>query len=735
MLDDTDIPLGWLIAPGFVNHWLSSRSMLPLLSRLRIISGSDIDEIIKMKRIFTLFTLTLAFAASAVAQEKCGMHQAMQQYFNGNAQAESEFREARQRSLDAFISGGAQNPNRGGGVITIPVVFHVVYNTTAENISDAAIMAQLDRLNTDFSTSYLSTQVAQFLNVAANPNIQFCLADTDPQGNPTTGITRTQTSVTSFAIGHDMKATGTGGVNPWPFSSYYNIWICDIGFNVQTGGTAGYAMLPGWGSGWEAIDGTVLAYQIVGGSETTLSHESGHYLGLNHTWGDLESCANDDGFTDTPNCDGPNFFCDYTATSCGSLDQIENFMDYADCPTMFSAQQVAYMTQILNTNYNSFQGIAGRASLQNSNGCTAAGGNPPVAAFIANPNPAQVNQTVSFTDQSTNSPTQWSWTFGDGGTSTSQNPTHSYSAPGTYPVTLTATNADGSDAVTVNVIVQQQGGGGGTTCDTLVYIDGQFVVTVNPTDAALFEANLYDVDGLTINTALSNLGFTSGWDIVDDGTGNMMLGATSWFDSPAQATNLIGMGPLTIPSGGATLTWKHQMGDNDFRDGYAVILNTTGNTVNDYVGSTLLWGIVDNDPLTDGDTVLTPQSVQIPAQYNGQVVYIGYLHDATDMFLLFLDDIYLEGCTSTPVAVNQVMDNEVRVYPNPSNGQFKVSLGQGRYNTARVMNAMGQVVWQNTTFGNAATIDVDMSGAASGAYILRLDGAEGHSHHKIVLRD
>jgi len=662
------------------------------------------------------------------------MQQAMHQYFNGNEQAEAEFREARQRSLDSFISNGAQNPNRGG-VITIPVVFHVVYNTTAENISDAAIFAQLDKLNTDFSTSYLNTQVAQFLNVAANPNIQFCLADTDPQGNPTTGITRTQTAVTSFALDHDMKSSSTGGKNPWPFNSYYNIWVCDIGFNVQTGGTAGFAMLPGWGAGWEAIDGTVLAYQVVGGSETTLSHESGHYLGLNHTWGDLESCSNDDGFTDTPNCDGPNFFCPLSAQSCGSLDMVENFMDYADCPTMFSAQQGAYMTQILNTNYNPFQGIAGRASLQNSNGCAGSASSPPVAAFTASPNPAQVNQTVTFTDQSSNSPTSWSWDFGDGGSSTNQNPTHSYGAPGTYPVTLTATNADGSDDVTVNVIVQQQGGGGGTTCDTLVFIDGQYIVSINPTDEPLFEASLYDVDQLTINANLAALGFTSGWDIVDDGNGNMMLGATSWFDSPAQATNLIGMGPLTIPNGGATLTWKHQMADNNYRDGYAVILNTTGNTVNDYVNNTLLWGIVDNDPLTDGDTVLTPQSVQIPAQYNGQVVYIGYLHDATDMFLLFLDDIYLEGCTSTPVATSDATVDEVRVYPNPSDGQFTVNIGQSKYNSASVMNAMGQTVWHKSTFGNSATLNVDLSGAASGAYILMLDGPNGRVHRKIVVRN
>ncbi len=72
----------------------------------------------------------------------------------------------------------------------------------------------------------------------------------------------------------------------------------------------------------------------------------------------------------------------------------------------------------------------------------------PVASFVGSPTSGVLPLTVQFTDQSTNSPTSWSWNFGDSGTSTSQNPTHTYNAVGTYSVSLTATNGGGSNTYT-----------------------------------------------------------------------------------------------------------------------------------------------------------------------------------------------------------------------------------------------------------------------------------------------
>ena len=69
----------------------------------------------------------------------------------------------------------------------------------------------------------------------------------------------------------------------------------------------------------------------------------------------------------------------------------------------------------------------------------------PTADFTGEPGSGNVPLTVSFTDQSTNNPTAWSWDFGDSGISTQQNPTHEYTSVGTYSVLLTATNSGGSD--------------------------------------------------------------------------------------------------------------------------------------------------------------------------------------------------------------------------------------------------------------------------------------------------
>jgi PKD repeat protein len=78
---------------------------------------------------------------------------------------------------------------------------------------------------------------------------------------------------------------------------------------------------------------------------------------------------------------------------------------------------------------------------------------PPVAAFTVSPALPQTNVPVTFTDASTGSPTSWQWSFGDGGTSTLRNPTHTFAAVGSYTVTLTATNSGGSSPTTRTVTV------------------------------------------------------------------------------------------------------------------------------------------------------------------------------------------------------------------------------------------------------------------------------------------
>lgn len=698
--------------------------------------------------LFLFFLLTIAGDTVAQHGHWCGMDEYREHLDSEYPGYSLRVEEAREQMLRQL----AEDPSIGqyrGGVRTIPVVFHVVWNTTAQNISDAAILAQLDRLNADFATSYLSTQVSQFQAVATNTLIQFCLASTDPQGNPTTGITRTQTSVTNFGVSDDMKSNATGGRNPWPFHSYYNIWVCHIGFNPNTGGTAGFAYLPSWGAQFEAVDGTVLAYQVVGGDQTTLTHETGHYLGLHHTWGvNFESCSDDDGFADTPNCDGPNFgtwqnnYCPLTAQSCGSLDMVENFMDYASCPTMFSQQQSAYMNNILSTNYSSSwpNAQAGRASLVTSNGCEGQQASAPVADFIGNPTTVQVGANVNFTDLSTNAPTSWSWTFGDGGTSTQQNPVHSYASTGQYTVSLTATNATGSDTETkVNYITVVDNGGGGTaTCDTLVYLDGLGIAYVNPVDADDFEAYLIDNDGETVDPTMADFGYTSEWANVQEDDGNIAWTATSWFvNTTVPADNWITFGPVTIPSEGADLSWRHAFAHMGFRDGYRVLLNFSGTSVSDFNGGTVLFNLPDNDPSTQNETDWASRSVNLPAgTYAGQQVYIGFHHNALDQVAIFLDDIMMYGCNMPPVGVEEMNDAQLTVYPNPSSDNFTVRMESAGRSPVRMTlyDALGRQVWtRGVQTGGTVTTVIDAHGLPAGVYSLTVVGEEFNLSRKLVL--
>ena len=101
-------------------------------------------------------------------------------------------------------------------IILIPVVVYVVYNNSAQNISDAQIISQIQVLNEDFrrmNADQANTPSA-FANLAGNANIEFKLARRDPNGNTTNGITRTSTSTETFSMEMDnVKFSNLGGNN------------------------------------------------------------------------------------------------------------------------------------------------------------------------------------------------------------------------------------------------------------------------------------------------------------------------------------------------------------------------------------------------------------------------------------------------------------------------------------------------------------------------------------------
>ena len=322
-----------------------------------------------MKRF--LFTVLLAGTmGSVMAQEAYRQCGAME--VDARLRLEDPNYAARMEAIEAFTQ--EYIANEAGGtrtVVTIPTVVHVVYNTASENISDAQVLSQLEVLNEDFRrlNADASSTLAEFVGVAADCEIEFCLATTDPNGNPTTGITRTSTTKTSFTTDDKVKYTSQGGHDAWDRNSYLNLWVCDLG-----SGLLGYAQFPG---GAAATDGVVCDYQAFGNTGAaaapfnlgrTATHEVGHWLNLRHIWGD-GGCGVDDFCADTPASDGPNYGCNLGTISCGTKDMVQNYMDYTDddCMNIFTQDQKSRMQAVLAPG-------GARYSLLSSDGCGGGGG-------------------------------------------------------------------------------------------------------------------------------------------------------------------------------------------------------------------------------------------------------------------------------------------------------------------------------------------------------------------------
>jgi hypothetical protein len=304
-----------------------------------------------MTKITTTLLFLLIFGVSSAQVEKrvCGAmdhHHHLENTVPNYATKRSQ--------IENFTQNYISNPvAKKRTVVTIPVVVHVVYNTGSQNISDAQIQSQIAILNQDYrrlNADFTNTP-GPFQGVSADCEVQFVLARRDPNGDSTTGITRTSTIVTSFTYNDNVKRSANGGKDPWPSSQYLNIWTCKL-----SNGLLGYAQFPG---GPELTDGVVCSFRAFGNTGAALApfnkgrtatHEVGHWLNLFHIWGDDgTSCNGTDLVGDTPNQAGENYGCPtYPKISCNNTptgDMFMNFMDYTDdaCMSMFTAGQKARM--------------------------------------------------------------------------------------------------------------------------------------------------------------------------------------------------------------------------------------------------------------------------------------------------------------------------------------------------------------------------------------------------------
>ncbi len=308
-----------------------------------------------MKRLINSFLFFLCFY-SAFSQ-RC-------------AQREISSAELKQRHenfqvlLDNYQQNNSKNVRQQEEIIRIPVVVHVIHNEPSRriggenntNISDEQIFSQIKVLNEDFRKEF-GTRGYNENPVGADMEIEFFLAQQDPNGQPSSGINRVYYNKSNYDVFSDLELISS--LSYWPSDKYLNIWVVNF-----SGSYLGYGEFPGGALDGleltdppEETDGVFIDYEVFGDRTGTASsgvysygrtttHEIGHWLGLLHTWGDVR-CGTDY-CDDTPQIQGANDTetCRQISSRCNgefTINMIENYMDYTpdSCMNIFTNDQKA----------------------------------------------------------------------------------------------------------------------------------------------------------------------------------------------------------------------------------------------------------------------------------------------------------------------------------------------------------------------------------------------------------
>ncbi|OYU95215.1 MAG: hypothetical protein CFE21_13000 [Bacteroidetes bacterium B1(2017)] len=368
---------------------------------------------------------------------------------------------------------------KAGPKYIIPVVVHVFHANGGENISEAQVKAEIAYLNKSFrnlnsDSTYRrkgwfvapngDSNYYDYKTLAADAEVEFRLAQKDPNGNCTNGIVRVYTPLTNKG-NDELKKTSV-----WDTKKYFNMWVVKQINKGNTIGIAGYAQFPFGFGGGASTDGVMLMSTYFGVNDATCTHEAGHWLGLYHPFQiSTDSCGLDgDGVMDTP----PTYFnptssaplrnaCNNKSYNTCSTDKPdlpdmqEAYMDYfeGNCSSnMFTLEQKARIHSVLD---NIRRGLwAPENLIATGVDVTTAPTCPPIAAFDAPTTLTCAGNKIQFYDYSYNGNiTSWEWTFEGGTPSTFTGktpPLIQYDNAGDYSVTLKVSGANGTNTSTFN---------------------------------------------------------------------------------------------------------------------------------------------------------------------------------------------------------------------------------------------------------------------------------------------
>jgi len=669
-----------------------------------------------MNRSLSLTAAACMLSAALNAQDikPCGMQDAMNEYFNLHPEAKTawEAREAifEKQDAEAYKTGYGKKtdqqksggPNQSQGTVYyVPVVFHVMHQGGSENITDAQVNDAIRILNRDYRKQNPDTTVtvSAFKGIAADVELEFRLATIDPNGACTNGIIRHNSPNTVWTSGTASYYAYTGTTaGKWNPSKYLNIYSV----KSISSGAAGYTYLPGTFSTGYAMDAIVILSTYVGsigtggtGTSRALTHEVGHWFNLSHVWGGTNqpgvACGND-GVTDTPVTEGSNLVCPLTDNSCnaGTTENVQNYMDYSYCSTMFTAGQATRMRNAATSSTSGRSTLISATNLVNT-GVT----NPqicaPIANFHATARTVCPNYVITFSDSSANAtPTQWNWSFpggtmSGGTTVTDSMPKVSYATPGTYAVSYTATTTGGSGTITKNSYI--------TVLTNIASYNTQFVESFETTTLPGTDWTVYS-PGLdwAISSAAAATGVKSTkMDNMNNAPDNISILESTSFDISSFIT--------------PKLTFKYAYkqktsGDNDKLQilsstdcGYSWISRWTRN------GTTLA------NVTPPSTSAFTPTS----GQFTTYTVNINGVAGSTNVRFrfvftadygvtggvgnnLFMDDINVFDASLGIVGAEELVG--LNIYPNPSSGTINLDMNLSESHTIAVLvtDVLGRTV-------------------------------------------
>lgn len=663
----------------------------------------------------------------------CGQYAAQQKLFESRPGLSDEARAA-EEELTAYTRWYESEREGDEQIYTIPVVFHIIHNNGPENISDEQVYNAIEIMTRDFRKQNADINFVQpeFQGITADCHIEFKLATRDPQGNCHSGINRVQSTLTYDGGNHAMKQL----IN-WPRSKYLNIWVCH-----DAGDAAGFSNYPSSvASSWEAyLDGIVVRYDYVGSigesNETrsrTLTHEAGHWLNLRHLWGnsnepgDPNNCNLSDDVADTPPTIG-HTSCILRAHTCdGTLDNVQNYMEYSYCSNMFTMGQRARMRAALTSS------VASRNQLITQQNLIATGViNPPLcsAKFISDKKTVCAGEEVTFMDKSYHGIIAWSWNFGDGvilegnDPNIHKNPTHVYQTPGYYSVTLTVTNGTDSETVTYDQYIRVQEPG---QIDYNFYesFEGawpnEYFTVDNQDNGITFEITPTAAYSGSKSLKLRNHGNTN--------IGNKDVLYTAIFDL-SNVTN-------------AQLSYKWAYTNKIPSTNDQLIISFSGDCGNTWDIRRTRDGLSNLMTAQPTNAQFTPTSTD---QWSGEILSIGFDHWLTDRFQarfefegrggnnFYLDDINITG--DFPVGVKEIKPlYALGVYPNPSQGDMTLELLMENSDHVAIdlYNTVGQAVeniWTGHLSGGKHVFQ--MQHQAAGLYTIVIKKGEHIGIQKVI---